>query len=281
MKIRRYLLLATPVLIARDNEGGGDPAPADPAGDPAPNNSPDTGNVQFNEAQQAKVNEIVQKRVKAMRTELETSERRYEQLLQNQNLTAQERDEIATELERVQTSLRTKEQQAAYEAKKREAEFNKKYESATEQANRFKSLFETQTRNNAIISAAQQADAFNPDLFIDVLAPRTEIVEVENEQGEKTGQFATKVRISKKAEDGTVTEALVDPSEAIEDMKNQPEKFGGLFRGNVAKGIGQGSNSSFSGNQRADITKISDEEYFQNRDQYAKQYGIRTDKSRF
>ncbi len=272
MKIARIqFILAATRLIARDNEGGDN---VDPPADPPTPATPPTDGIKFDAAQQAKVDEIIQKRVKSMKAELETTERRLEQLSQNQNLTAKERDEIASELERVQSVMRTKEEQAKYEAKKREAEYNAQLETTTQQAQRYESLFKTQTRNNDIITAATQHDAFNPELFIDVLSPRTEVVEVENEQGEKTGRYATKVRVTKKAEDGTVAEVLVDPSEAIEDMKNEPEKFGGLFKGNVAKGIGQGSNSSFAGSQRVDISRMSDEEYFQNRDAIAKQYGF-------
>lgn len=277
MKIRS--LLALPRFIARDNEGGsgeaGDSSGAPDAGTPAP-----SGGVNFTPEQQAKVDEIVQKRVRNMKAELETASTRYETLLQDQQLTAQQRDELAAEHERIQSAFRTKEQQLAHEAKKRQAEFEKNLENASNEAKQYRSLFETQTRNNDILSAAGQHDAFNPELFIDVLAPRTEVVAEELESGEKTGRYLTRVRIQKADENGNVSEVLVTPSEAIEDMKNQPEKFGGLFRGNVAKGIGDGSNASFAGNQRVDVSKMSMEEYVKNREQIQSQYGIRDARSR-
>ena len=96
-----------------------------------------------------------------------------------------------------------------------------------------------------------------------------------NDQGEETGRPVARVRVQKKAEDGTVSEVLVTPEQAIADMKEQPEKFGGLFSSNVAKGIGEGSNSSVAGDSRVDVTKMTDEEYIANREAIAKQYGLK------
>ena len=275
MKIR--YLLADPRFIARDNEGGdagGDSTPDDSQGGDAGQSAVDRSFTQTD------VDQIVVKRVKKLKDQLETTERRYESMISDTKRSQQERDELAQELEALQSQFRTREEQARYEAKKREAEFNKNLESATSEAKQYRSLFETQTRNNEILSAASQHDAFNPELFIDVLAPRTEVVAEELDNGEKTGRYVTRVRVQKADEDGNVSEVLVTPSEAIEDMKNNPEKFGGLFRGNVAKGIGEGSNASFAGSGRVDVTKMSMDEYVKNRAAIQGQYGIKDPRSR-
>lgn len=263
------ILLADPRFIARDNEGG-DGDDGTPDEDVA-----DTSNAKFTPEQQALINDIVVKRVKKVRSQLEQTERRYESLLQSQNLTSQEKAELQGELEQVQAQLRTREQQTAHEAKKRESEFGKKLEETTNEAKRYRSLFETQTRDNAILSAASQHGAYNPEQFISILGPRTEVIAETNEQGEQTGRFVPRVKVQKKTDDGTVTEVYVTPEEAIEDIKQDVVKSGNLFRGNVAKGIGEGSNASFAGKSRVDVSKMSDEEYFANRDAIKKQYGIR------
>ena len=266
------ILLADPRFIARDNEGAdGDDQHSD--GDDGA--GADISNAKFTAEQQALVNDIVVKRVKKVRSQLEQTERRYETLLQSQSLTANEKSELQSELEQVQAQLRTREQQTTYEAKKRETEFGKKLEETTNEANRYRSLFETQTRDNSILSAASQHGAYNPEQFISVLGPRTEIVAETNEQGEQTGRYVPRVKVQKKAEDGTVSEVYVTTEEAIEDMKQDVAKYGNLFRGNVAKGIGEGSNTSFAGKSRVDVGKMTDEEYFANRDAIKKQYGIR------
>ncbi|MCP4896243.1 MAG: hypothetical protein GY906_04640 [bacterium] len=268
MKIR--FLSADPRFIACDNEGAeGEPLEQAPEATPEP--SADS-NGTFTQDQ---VNEIVVKRNKKVRQQLETTEKQYESLLKSQNLSANEKAELQGQLDNLQTQLRTKEQQAAYEAKKQRQEYDAKLEQTTGQLDHYKGLFETQTRDNAIMSAASKHDAYNPQQFIDVLGPRTKIVDEVNENGEKTGRLVPRVEMTMPGEDGTPTGVQVTPDEAIEIMKNDVSQFGNLFRGNVAKGIGEGSNTDFAGSSRVDISKMSDEEYFANREQIRKQYGIR------
>ena len=266
------VLLAQPRFIARDNEGDSDDNSADDHSDDG-SSLPVSG--KFTPEQQALVNDIVIKRVKKVRSQLEQTERRYESLLQSQSLSSQEKSELQVELEGVQSQLRTREQQVSFEAKKRESEFGKKLLETEGEAKRYRGLFETQTRDNAILAAAGEHGAYNPEQFISVLGPRTEIVAEKNEQGEETGRLVPRVKVQKKADDGTVAEVYVTPAEAIEDMKQDVNKYGNLFRGNVAKGIGEGSNSSFAAKGRVDVSKMTDEEYFANRDAIKKQYGIR------
>lgn len=270
MKISN-LLLADPRFIARDNDGAG-ADDSDQSDDGASDLPP---NAKFTPEQQALVNDIVVKRVKKVRSQLEQTERQYESLLQSQNLTAQQKSTLQVELENVQAQLRTKDQQTTYESKKRESEFGKKLEELGVEAKRYRSMFETQTRDNAILAAASHHGAYNPEQFISVLGPRTEVVAETNEQGEQTGRYVPRVKVQKKTEDGTVTEVFVTTDEAIEDMKNDIPRYGNLFRGNVAKGIGEGSNSSFAGKGRVDVSKLTDAEYFANHDAIKKQYGIR------
>lgn len=263
--------LSAPRFMPRDNEGGlEEPAPQpvnEAPADPAPQ-----GETMFTQDQ---VNEIVVKRNKKVREQLQQTEKQYESLLKSQNLSAKEKSDLSMQLENVQAELRTKEQQAAYEAKKQQAEYNSRLEEANGQLDYYKGLYETTTRDNAIMAAASNHDAYNPQQFIDVLGPRTKIVDELNELGEKTGRLVPRVEMDVVGEDGTPTRVQVTPDEAIENMKNDVAKFGNLFRGNVAKGIGEGSNTDFAGSSRVDVTKMSDEEYFANREQIRQQYGIK------
>jgi len=285
MKMR--YLLADPRFMAADGEGEGDSGASDAASqaDAATQAAADAAAAQktadeatFNQAQ---VNDIVVKRNKKVQQQLETAEATIEKMLKTSNLSAQDRAGMEAQLETLQAEMRTKEQQASYEAKKLQAEYDSKLEVTAKEKDFYKSQFETSTRNNAILSAASQHDAFNPELFIDVLSPRTEIVAEKNEQGEETGRLVPRVKVQRKAEDGTVAEVLVTPAEAIEDMKGQPDKYGGLFRGNIAKGIGEGSNTSFAAGTKVDVTKMTDAEYFKNRDAIRAQYGIKDSKDKF
>jgi len=270
--------LANPRFIARDMEGaeGETPNP-----EPTPTPTPEPASPGTPLFTQDQVNDIVVKRNKKVRQQLETAESTVEKLLQSQNLSVQERAGLEGQLEELQGQLRTKEQQAAYEAKKLQAEHQARLEQTNEQLNHYKGLFETQTRDNAIMAAASKHDAYNPQQFTELLGSRTKIVDEVNEQGEKTGRLVPRVEMTVKAEDGTASVVLQTPEEAIETMKNDVAQFGNLFRGNVAKGIGEGSNTSFAGNSRVDVSRMTDEEYFANRDAIRKQYGIRDRRDNF
>lgn len=124
------------------------------------------------------------------------------------------------------------------------------------------------------MSAATQHDAYNPEQFIAVLGPRTKIVEEVNGQGEKTGRLVPRVEIEVTGEDGSTSVELRPVVDAVEQMKNQPELYGNLFRSNVAKGIGEGSNPNVANPGRIDASKMSDAEYFANRDQIAERMGF-------
>jgi len=271
------ILLAFPRFIARENEGGD--------GNDSGTDSADAGNQQAAQGQentpgpntftQDQVNEIVVKRNKKVREQLETAEATVEKLLATQNLSTQERAGLETQLNDLQSQLRTKEQQAAHEAAKQAAEHQAKLESATQQLTFYKDQFETQTRNNAILQAASEAGGYNPEQFVDILGPRTKIVEETNGEGVKTGRLIPRVLVVENGEDGTPTEVLKTTAEAIADMKEDVDRYGNMFRGNVAKGIGEGSNSSIAGDTRVDVSKMSTEEYIANREAIAKQYGIR------
>ena len=273
MKMARFYA-AFPRLIARDNEGGdasdATPEPTGDSGDQTPSGG--DSNRTFT---QADVDKIVVSRVKKLKEQLQTTESQYERLLKNQNLSTQERNELQNELEAVQAQLRTREEQARYEAKKRETEFQKTLETTKAEAEQYRSLFETQTRDNAIMSAAVQHDAYNPEQFISVLGPRTKIVEEVNEHGEKTGRLVPRVEVQVTGEDGSTSTELRPVEDAVAQMKDEPEKYGNLFRSNVASGIGEGSNPSAAGGRALDPSKVSTEEYFKNREAYKQQYGIR------
>lgn len=270
MKLAASILLSPPRFIARDGEG-------DTASD-AVDSAADAAKAAADKAAvftQDQVNEIVVKRNKKVREQLETAEATVEKLLATQSLTVADRQGLETQLQELQSQLRTKEQQAAHESAKTSAEHKARLEKTTEQLDFYKVQFETQTTNNAILKAASEAGGYNPEQFVDILGPRTRIVEETTKEGVKTGRLIPRVLVIEKGEDGTPTEVLKTAEEAIAGMKDDIDRFGNMFRGNVAKGIGQGSNSSIAGDTRVDVSKMSTEEYIANRDAIAKQYGIR------
>lgn len=281
MKITKFdFLIGSAQYIAREN----DPAPATPAADATP--APVTPAVPVPAADegivtdkktftQDEVNEIVVKRNKALKSQYEQLETNYQGLLDQSNLSGEQREKLETDLENVRTQLRTKEQQAAHDAKKLQETHNKALEETVGRADYYKNLFESSTTERAIVEAATQHGAYNASQFIAILGSRTKIVDELNEQGEKTGRLVPRVEMTVTGEDGTPSVVLKTPEAAIEDLKNDTTQFGNLFRNNVAKGIGEGTSSNAANPTRVDVTTMTDDEYFANREAIRKQYKLR------
>ena len=96
--------LSAPRFMPRDNEGGSEePSPQPEA--QAPEAAPQ-GETMFTQDQ---VNEIVVKRNKKVREQLQQTEKQYESLLKSQNLSSKEKSDLKLQLEiSAELQLRTK-----------------------------------------------------------------------------------------------------------------------------------------------------------------------------
>lgn len=249
-----------------DNEGGdpaggdpdgGDPAGGDPAGKPADGKL--TGERTFT---QSEVDEFVAKRNKNLKEQYGQLEQSYETLLQQQNLSAEQRTDLEDKLERVRQEMMTKEQRLEAEKKKAQAEYETKLKAAEEEAAKYKTMYEDSSISRAITDAASVNDAFNPSLFIAHLAPKSKMVEELDAEGNATGQLVPRVEWTSVDEEGKKHTSLKTPEEAVKLMKENVVEFGGLFKANVAAGIGSGTapgQTSAAGD--VDHTRISTDDY--------------------
>lgn len=272
-----FFLSAPSSIIPRDDESGDSAGSGDESGDSVEDTSESSGSGSGERTfTQADVDNIVVKRNKKVRAQLEKTEAQYENLLKTASLTKQERDSLQTELAEIQTQLRTKDQQAALDAKKREAEFKAQQDAIAAERDHYQNLFLSKTRDDAIRAAAKKGDGFNEDQFIQILGPKTEVVQEKDETtGEKTGRYTTRVRVERAGEDGTLQEVFLTPDQAVEEMRGDTAQFGNLFKSNVANGIGSASNSAYGKGGHIDPKNLTGEQYRENADAIRKQYGIR------
>jgi hypothetical protein len=187
-------------------------------------------------------------------TQLEGS---YKELLQNQNLTTEERDNLQTKLSDLQAQNRTKEQQAEYERKQAEDKYENELKEARERGDHWENKFKTETVQRALLDAASGVDAFNPGHIVALLAPTTELKEIEGELVPMV-DFAD---IDEKTGEGVRT--LCTPADAVKRMKQLPKFHGNLFKSNVVSGVGSGQGTAPTG--EIDYTNMSPEEYRKNR----------------
>jgi hypothetical protein len=106
----------------------------------------------------------------------------------------------------------------------------------------------------------------------------TKIVEKTDDQGKGTGVFEPAVDltdIDTKTGESIITRRT--PEDAVKRMKELPTLFGNLFKANVVSGVGAGSatGGANSGTGRADVRKISTDQYMELRKKDPKALGLK------
>jgi hypothetical protein len=168
-------------------------------------------------------------------TQLEGS---YKDLLQNQNLTTEERDSLQTRLADAQKENRSTEQQAEFERKQTEEKSLAELSVSEARGDKWESLFKTSEVKRSLQDAATSADAWNPSQIVTHLQPYA----VLKEDG---GVFTTMVDfpdIDEKT--GESINTLRTPMDAVKRMQQLPKLHGNLFKSNVVSGVGAGQGAS-------------------------------------
>ncbi len=218
---------------------------------------------------QRDVDEIVVKRNKTLRAEYEKLESNYTGLLQQANLSSEQRAKLESDLENVQAQLRTKEQQIEHERRKAAEKHQTEVEKVSKERDHYKNMFETSTVERAITDAALMHDGFNSEIFIALLAPKAKMVEETDKLGAKTGKLVPQIEWAVKDDAGGQTMVRKSPAEIVELMKDDSERYGNMFKSNVARGVGSGT-AAGSGNPgqvgAVNHKKITDAEYMKLRE---------------
>jgi len=169
-------------------------------------------------------------------------EKSYEGLLGDQNLVAETRDRLETELESLRATFRTKEQQIEHDKQKQQKEYESKLQTATESAKKYEALYTNFVIDDALRSAAVAEESYDDSQIPSILRPLTSLEEVLDEDGKPTGKIAPMVKFPDvDAETGQPIETRRTPAEAVKRMKELPLRWGNLFRANVVSGVGQGT----------------------------------------
>jgi len=206
---------------------------------------------------QEQVNEFLAKDKRKHQEKIAQLEGSYQQLLQNQSLTKEERDSLQKQLEDLQAANRTKEQQAEFERKQAENKYKNELKTAKARAEHWESLFKKETVHRSLHDAAHSAEAFNPSHIVALLEPDTELKE-------EDGTLKPYVRfkdIDEKTGEPCVT--LRTPEDAVKRMKELPKIHGCLFKSNVVAGVGSGQATIGTG--AIDYAGMSTEEYMKRR----------------
>lgn len=290
------LYLSTPCATCYDNEGddGGhddegrtdDTAKADDqaAGDDRPGGdrgAKDAGQRTFT---QDELNKFLADDRRKHLKKYETLETSYQQLLENQSLSKEDRNKLEESLENLRAQYRTKEQQAAHERKQLEEEFTVRLEDVQQRAELWQQRYTDSTIERSLQDAAIAHESFSPSQIVTLLKPQTKMVEKADEKGHGRGEFAPMVDFPDKDPDtGEPIMTQRTSEEAVKRMKELPELYGNLFKSGVVSGIG--GNSATGGlapgaNGQIDVRKLSPTQYREIREKNPELLGLKPKRGR-
>jgi hypothetical protein len=189
-------------------------------------------------------------------------EKTYQSVLGSNQLGQAEREKLEKDLQDLQASFRTKEQQLEFEKKQAAKQYEDDLTKAKQQVTRWEQLYRDEKIDRSLLDAAGQ-DAFNPSQIVNLLRPVTELKEEVDSSGRPTNQLIPMVKfrdIDEKT--GEPIETLRTPQDAVKRMKELPNLYGNLFKSNVVSGVGAGAaqSSGISGG-KIDVTRLSPEQY--------------------
>lgn len=211
---------------------------------------------------QEEVQKLVEAERKRAQDQTRTTIQNLEAIKASQQLSEQEKAKLASQIDELNKSLLSKEELAKRERDRLVNEHKSTLENVTKERDTWKTRFEESQIVRAITDAAVQGDAFNPKLIVPLLRPNAALVEVMD--GDKpTGDFSVKLNITVE-ENGQIKNLTLTPAEAIKVMKDKPDEFGNLFKGNLNGGVG--GNASPRNQNNIDMTTNDHAAYLKNRD---------------
>jgi hypothetical protein len=260
-----YLSCAVLACFEGENQGG-QPA-GQPNGDQQPPAAPD-GYVS-----QERVNQILADDRRKHGARVAAVEKAMSELMESKNLTEQQREQLAQQVEELRATSRTKEEQLEHQKKQVEEQYQRKLKELEAQGKNWEQLYRDSTIERALQDAAVKHDAFNPQQFVTQLRHMTRLEKPD--AGKPTGKVVVDFP-EQNPETGETTVTPLSPDQAAKRMKAMPEQFGNLWRASVISGIGSGSGAGVpSGNGKVDPRKLTMQQYLEIREKNPAALGLR------
>jgi hypothetical protein len=148
--------------------------------------------------------------------------------------------ELEAQIEELRIQGLTKEQQAEERAKKSQKEYESKLKVEQETSAKWQKTYAEEKIVREITDAAtdKDIDAFNPKQLVQLLRSDARIAEAKDAEGKPTGTFEVRIKYSTLNKEGQLQQLDLTPREMLKLMKDDPERFGNLFRAGVNGGIG-------------------------------------------
>ncbi len=184
-----------------------------------------------------------------------------EETMQSKNLSVQEKEQMAAQLEEIQAQGRTREQQLAHEKKQAEENASKKVTEASKESQKWRERFTQQLIESRLSEAVSDGDIFNPGQLKQLLKSGVELEQVRDEQGRLSDVQEVFVRFEDRDAAGEPIQSKMLPVAAVKRMKQLSAVYGNQFRAGVVSGVGSGNGGGSAAGHGIDVAKLSTEQY--------------------
>ena len=192
---------------------------------------------------QDELNSMMASNRKSLQTKNQELVQQLTQLRETATMSTQAKEELEARIEELQTQYMSKEELAKRESEKLSKTYKQEVEKLTGETQRWQNLYATSTTQRALMDAAVAGEALPQAVsqICAILGPHTHIVEELDAAGQGKGTYTTVVKFNDVDTDGNPVVLDLSPQKAIERMKELPDKFGNLFKGDNAGGLGEGN----------------------------------------
>ena len=167
--------------------------------------------------------------------------------------------ELQKKIDDLSVQFMTKEQLAKQEKEKLVSTYEDTVKTVSTERDKWKDRYVQTTVQRELTDAAIKFDAYSPEPFLAILGPKTQVVESVAEDG--TVNYKVEVRLPTE-KDGKPATLVLDPMQAVKQLKDRPEDYGYLFKGHNNAGVGGKSSEKLN---EADYKSMTIEEYSRHR----------------
>lgn len=247
--MKRNLLRALPWYPAFNDDGGGDPPPP-PTPTPTP---PPTPPTTFTQDQ---VNKLLATDRRKHQDQIKQTVTQLEELKKTSQMTEQQKAELEQRIEALNSSLMTTEERAKADLSKKDKELKTLAETLTSERELWKNNYASEVITNQILKSSAAHKVVSAEQMLDLLRPKTRLVEVLDADGKTVKGYEAKAKIKLLNEKGEEVELDLPIEDVLKRMKELPERFGNLFESGLNSGLG-GKGSAGAGGTGGNITDIA------------------------
>lgn len=182
---------------------------------------------------QSDVDKIVQDRLSKANKEKEELLVKLQDAAKNET----EKAAVTTQLEDLRAQMMTKEQQAAEALKKATIERESAVKVERERADKYKKTYESEKVKRELQDAATANKAHRPAQLVDLLSPKSRVIEQLGPDGKPTGDYEIRVKVQVQ-KDKKQVELDLTPGEAMKALKDDVDQYGNLFDSPMTGGLG-------------------------------------------